>query len=187
MRRGFKSESEKRAAAARQTLGIGGHGPFDPWRYANFLKVVVLDFHVLGLSPISTKQLTVVDGDSWSAMTIKLGETVGVVLNPSHADTRKRADLMHELAHIELEHVPMRVEVSKTGMMLLSDYSEEQEQEADWHAAAYLLPRDGIFRLRSRGKSAADIGLHFGVSKALCEWRLRMTGVEVQLRRASGF
>ncbi|HEV2628537.1 MAG TPA: ImmA/IrrE family metallo-endopeptidase [Pseudolabrys sp.] len=163
------------------------YAPFDPWRYAEHLKVVVLDFHKLGLSPAALRQLTAVDGDSWSAMTIKQDELIGVVLNPSHADTRQRADLMHELAHIELEHVPMRVEVSKTGLMLLSDYSEEQEQEADWHAAAYLLPRDGIFRLRSRNKSAADIGQHFGVSKALCEWRLRMTGVEVQLRRTSSF
>jgi Zn-dependent peptidase ImmA (M78 family) len=187
LRRGFKSESEKRAAAARQVLGVGMHAPFDPWLYAEHLKVIVLDFNKLGLSPETLRQLTVLDGDSWSAMTIKQDEGLGVVLNPSHADTRQCADLMHELAHVELEHVPMRVEVSKTGLMLLSDYSEEQEQEADWLAAAYLLPRDGIFRLRSRGKSAADIGRHFGVSKALCEWRLRMTGVEVQLRRASGF
>jgi hypothetical protein len=30
---------------------------------------------------------------------------------------------------------------------------------------------------------ASKIAEHYGVSPALCEWRLRMTGVEVQLRR----
>jgi Zn-dependent peptidase ImmA (M78 family) len=68
--------------------------------------------------------------------------------------------------------------------MLLSDYSDEQEQEADWYAGSFLLPRDGIFRLRSRGKTAAEIAIQFGVSKALCEYRLRMTGVDIQMRRA---
>ena len=77
------------------------------------------------------------------------------------------------------------MEVSKTSLLLLSDYSDDQEQEADWHAAAFLLPRGAILKLCSKGKSAADIAEHFAVSNALCEWRLHMTGVDLQLRRAS--
>jgi len=50
-----------------------------------------------------------------------------IVINPSHAITRQRSDLMHELAHIELRHSPARVEVSRSGLLLLSDYSDEQE------------------------------------------------------------
>lgn len=118
-------------------------------------------------------------------MTLQDGETFAVVLNPAHAHTRQRSDLMHELAHVELKHVPARVEVSKTGLLLLSDYSDEQEQEADWHAGALLLPRDGLLRLRGRGKSSDEIAAFYGVSKALCEWRLRMTGVDIQMRRAA--
>ena len=90
---------------------------------------------------------------------------------------------MHELAHIELRHVPARVQVSETGMLLLSEYSEDQEQEADWHAAALLLPRDGLMHMRSRQKTSDQIAAHYGVSKQLTEWRLRMTGVDVQIRR----
>lgn len=99
--------------------------------------------------------------------------------------TRTQSFMMHELAHVELKHVPARVEVSKTGLLLLSDYSDEQEQEADWHAGAFLLPRDGLVRLRGRGKSSDEIATFYGVSKALCEWHLRMTGVDVQMRRAA--
>jgi Zn-dependent peptidase ImmA (M78 family) len=54
---------------------------------------------------------------------------------------------MHELAHIELRRAPARVEVSETGLLLLSDYADEQEQEADWLAAALLLPLDGLIQL----------------------------------------
>jgi Zn-dependent peptidase ImmA (M78 family) len=118
-------------------------------------------------------------------MTIEEQGILGIVLNPAHVITRQRSDLMHELAHVELRHVPVRVEVSKTGLLLLSDYSDDQEQEADWHAAAYLLPREGLLKLRGRGKTTEEIAANYGVSKALCEWRHRMTGVDVQMRRAA--
>jgi hypothetical protein len=185
LRRGFKAYAERSAATARQLLKLGALVPFDPWAYATHLEVITLNFHELGLPLGTVRQLTLVDSDGWSAMTIKLEKVSGVVINPAHAPTRQRYDLMHELAHIELEHVPARVEVSPSGLMLLSDYSDEQEQEADWYAGSFLLPRDGIFRLRSRGKTAEQIAAQFGVSKALCEYRLRMTGVDIQMRRVS--
>jgi Zn-dependent peptidase ImmA (M78 family) len=91
---------------------------------------------------------------------------------------------MHELSHIELRHMPMRVDVSVSGLLLLSNYSDEQEQEADWYAGALLLPRDALAAARRRNKTATEIATYYGVSEALCEWRLRMTAVDVQLRRA---
>ncbi|HTR27400.1 MAG TPA: ImmA/IrrE family metallo-endopeptidase [Terriglobales bacterium] len=185
MRHGFKAQAERSAASARAALGLRPHAPLDPWSYADYLKVTILEFSRLGLRAQTVRQLTIVDGDSWSAMTLKIGETFAIVLNPSHAITRQRSDLAHELSHIELHHVPARVEVSETGLLLLSDFSDEQEQEADWHGGALLLPRDGLVRMRSDRKSTAEIATYYGVSTALCEWRLRMTGVDVQIRRTN--
>jgi Zn-dependent peptidase ImmA (M78 family) len=185
MRRGFKAQAERSAASARQALGVATNAPINPWAYASHLGIRVLDFYQLGLRDTDVAQLTVIDGDSWSAMTLQFASQHSVIVNPAHALTRQRNDLMHELAHIELEHNPVRVEVSETGLLLLSDYSDEQEQEADWLAAALLLPREGLVRFRAARLSAVDIANHYGVSSALCEWRLRTTGVDVQMRRAS--
>jgi len=80
-----------------------------------------------------------------------MGDRFGIVINPSHQPPRQRNDLMHELSHIDLQHLPARVEVSETGLLLLSDYSEEQEQEADWLAAAILLSRSGLINLDHEG------------------------------------
>jgi len=66
----------------------------------------------------------------------------------------------------------------------MSDYSEDAEAEADWLAAAMLLPRDVLIARRRRGDSISAIAEAFGVSDPLCEWRVRMTGVDVQLKRA---
>jgi Zn-dependent peptidase ImmA (M78 family) len=118
-------------------------------------------------------------------MTLKEGDVIGVVVNPSHAQTRQCNNLMHELAHIELKHVPTRVDISATGSLLLSDYSEDQEQEADWLAGALLLPRTTLLTLRGRGRTIEQIAVAYGVSTALCDWRLKMTGVDHQLRRSA--
>ena len=184
MRHGFKAQSERCAASARTALGLKPNAPLDPWEYAKHLKVTVLDFETLSLSKQAKSQLTIHDPDSWSAMTLQLDGKFSIVLNPRHALTRQRSDLMHELAHIELRHSPARVEVSESGLLLLSDYSDEQEQEADWFGAALLLPREGLVRLRAARKSPAEIAAHYGVSEALCQWRLRTTGVETQMRRS---
>jgi Zn-dependent peptidase ImmA (M78 family) len=183
LRRGFKSRSENAAAAARVALGVSAFAALDPWAYAKHLDVLILDFESLGLTPAAVRQLTIADNESWSAMTLKEGNTLSIVLNPAHALTRRRSDLMHELAHVELRHTPARVDVSKSGMLLLSDYSEDQEQEADWHGASLLVPRAGLMHFRTWNKTITDIAKHYGVSESLCEWRLRMTGVDIQIRR----
>jgi Zn-dependent peptidase ImmA (M78 family) len=184
LRRGFKALAERNSLAARQALNLTPAAALDPWAFAEYLHVIILDFASLGLTHDAISQLTIIDGDSWSAMTLREKNTYVIVINPAHARTRQRSDLMHELAHIQLKHTPSRVEVSKLGLLLLSDYSDDQEQEADWHAAALLLPREGLLQMRVQQNSTAQIAAYYGVSEPLCEWRLRMTGVDVQVRRA---
>jgi Zn-dependent peptidase ImmA (M78 family) len=185
LRRGFKTEAEARAASARVVFDLSPLAPVDPWAYAKHLGILVLDFKSLELSEKSSRHLLVTDSSSWSAMTLKEGKTIAIVLNPSHARTRRCNDLMHEVAHIELKHQPNRVDVSRTGLLLLSDYSEEQELEADWLAATILLPRNVLVSQRRRGHTIEQIATAYGVSEDLCEWRLRMTAVDVQIRRTS--
>ncbi|WP_238560228.1 ImmA/IrrE family metallo-endopeptidase [Sphingomonas sp. Mn802worker] len=114
-------------------------------------------------------------------MTLYEEGTHVVVLNSAHPRTRQTATLMHEIAHIELEHVPADVSVSPSGLVLLSDYSADQEEEADWLGAALLLPEPALLDGRGRGLTTAAIARDYGVSEALCQWRCRMTGVEKRL------
>ena len=186
MRHGFKAQAERLSLQARETLGLSEVAPLDPWLYAQHIDVVVLDFQEIEISKSCRGQLLHVDNESWSGMTIKEDGITAIIVNPSHSRGRQSSTLMHELAHLLLKHVPARVEVSPTGMLLLSDYSEESEAEADWLAAAMLLPREALIARRRSGETIGDIATVFGTSEQLCEWRLRMTGVDVQLRRAAG-
>jgi len=121
VRHGFKAQSERSAASARTALGLKPNAALDPWEYAKHLKVTVLDFETLRLSKQTKSQLIIHDPDSWSGMTLQVDGKFSIVLNPRHALTRQRSDLMHELAHIELRHSPARVEVSESGLLLVSD------------------------------------------------------------------
>lgn len=183
MRHGFKATAERLASELRSAAGVGPRARFDPLVLAAHLNVVVLNFDELDLSEDTRAQLLKSDPDSWSGMTLRHGSVVAVVLNPVHPTTRRNNTLMHELSHVVLKHVPARVDVSDTGLLLLSHYGDDIEAEADWLAAALLLPRDALMIRRRRGESAAAIALEFGTSEQLCEWRLRMTGVDAQLKR----
>lgn len=169
---------------ARQELGIGPLEPLDPTRYATLQGIFILKFSELELPPESRARLVMDDPDSWSGMTIKVGSAVGIVVNPAHAEGRRNYTLAHEVAHVVLSHVPVSANVSKSGLLLLADYQAEDEAEADWLAGALLLPREGLIARRAAGIGVDAIAAHYGASRALTEWRLRMTGVDMQLRRA---
>lgn len=184
MRHGFKAQAERLSISVRQKLGQGPRDPLAIERYAESLDVVILTFAELTLSAKAKRQLLVADPESWSGMTIKIDGLRGILINPQHSPERQRNTIMHELAHISLGHVATRVDVGPDGILLVSEYSEEDEGEADWLASALLLPRDALHYFRGRGQTVEQIESYFGVSKQLCEWRLRMTGVDVQIRRA---
>jgi Zn-dependent peptidase ImmA (M78 family) len=181
MRWGFKAEAERRAQAARALLGLEPIAKLCPWEYASTLAVIVLGADELDLSPAHAKQLLEQDSDSWSGMTLDEDGVQLVVLNSTHSRKRQASTLMHELAHIELKHAPASVSVSPSGLTLISDYSDDQEEEADWLGAVLLLPEVALLHYRSAGLSFDEISNAFGVSSELCAWRCRMTGVEKRM------
>lgn len=181
MRRGFKAEAERRAVAAREALGIDPAGALCPWRYAEHRGILVYEAADLDLPEEHSGQLLVIDPDSWSGLSLLEDGVHVVVLNSAHPRTRRASTLMHEIAHIDLDHAPAEVNVSPSGLVLLSDYSNEQEEEADWLGGAMLLPEPALLTMRARGISAQQIALRHGVSEKLCHWRCRMTGVEKRL------
>ena len=187
MRHGFKAQAERLSISVRQELGQGPRNPLAIERYAESLDVIILTFAELTLSAKAKRQLLVADPESWSGMTIRVDRLKGILVNPQHAAERRRNTIMHELAHIKLGHVATRVDVGPEGILLVSEYSQQDEDEADWLASALLLPRDALHYFRGLGQTSEQIAFYYGVSKQLCEWRLRMTGVDVQIRRAGGF
>ena len=186
MRRGFKSWCENAATEYRSHLGLKRTSPLDPYDLADYLHVRVWSPRdVPGLSQQAVERLTEIDPYNWSAVTIKAKGQHVVILNSAHADTRQRNSLAHELAHIILNHRPVHTTISNEGFLFNDRYDSEQEEEADWLAAVLLLPRDALLRAYRRTRSSHSIAREFGLSTKLVDWRLRMTGVPLQVKRAA--
>lgn len=184
MRRGFKAEAERIASRLRGEMDLPDHAPIDPRTFIGRQGIEIIELHELtGLTAASRHQLEVRDPNSWSGLTLREGSTTVILVNPTHSLGRQANTLMHEWAHIHLRHKPNRVDFAAGEIMLLSDYPAEFEQEADWLAAAALLPRSALVRCRRQSLENEQIAERYGVSKELVVWRIRMTGIDRQFRR----
>lgn len=184
LERGFKAWSERAAANVRRRLGLPSTEPIDPRRLAAHLRVrVVSPCDYPDLDPDIRSQLLDRDPSGWSAATLSVGDTAIVVFNPMHSPGRQASDMIHELAHIMLEHDPATVVFSEDGQMATRTFNQRQEDEADWLGWTVLLPRAALVTARRRSLSVAAIAHAYGVSEKLVRYRLGVTGVDFQMKR----
>jgi Zn-dependent peptidase ImmA (M78 family) len=85
---------------------------------------------------------------------------------------------MEEVSHVFLGHKPSRLAIKNTnkdGKTIARDYRQEIEEEAYGTGAAALLPYTAIKRMAEDGMTVAQIARHFNVSRALVEYRLKIS------------
>jgi Zn-dependent peptidase ImmA (M78 family) len=179
LRRGFKAEAERLALSIRAELGLSATDPLDPLGLAQHLEIPVvslLDLRAAGASSASISRL-MAPRSGFSALTICHGSRKMIVYNPQHPKTRRANSLVHEVSHPLLGHPP----APALGDGGCRYWNSQLEDEADWQAAALLVPRDGAFAWLRMGKALSDGAANFGVSLALFRWRVHKTGVARQL------
>lgn len=182
MRRGFKSEAERQAAAIRERLGRGEGDPVPLDALARDLGVRMVPAD--RLVPLDRlRELRELQPDAFSAATFRLTDSRRVVVyNPLHSPGRTRSNQAHELAHLVLGHTLRTVE--RVGDLSFLTCDVEQEEEADWLGGCLLLPRSILLKAAYQGKTAAQIADEHGTSEAMARFRLNASGVLVQVGRA---
>jgi len=133
-----------------------------------------------GLSTEVINQLLIRDSKSWSAGCMVLpNNQIGIIYNPMHADTRTRATLMEELAHIYLNHKATSLVMLGDGVSLRSTYNKKQEDEAYWVGAASLLPL-AVLKFGQNNRISRDtLALMYGVSIPLVRFRENITRIKL--------
>lgn len=188
LQRGFKSWAERTAFSLRTELGLSQREPLDPRKLARFLQVKVITPHdVPGMPQEVLNQLLRMDPWGWSATTIDNGDSALIIYNPMHSPGRQASDLAHELAHVILGHEPAKMIMSSDGHLVMRSYDQKQEDEANWLAWALLLPRDALLHSKRNKATVTQIAERFGVTETLVHFRMRVTGVEAQVRAAARF
>jgi Zn-dependent peptidase ImmA (M78 family) len=168
-------------------LQLAPIAPLDPRLLAKHLGITIwTPAGIPGMSPKDVHHLTVMARESWSAATLRNAGDSLIIINSAHALTRQNNSLAHEIGHIVLKHEPAQMYVTDDGLMMMSEYNLEHEEEADWFAGAVLLPRDALLDVSARGMSPRAAAGHFGVSLALYQMRRNRTGVDIQFLRRRG-
>lgn len=189
-RRGFKTWCENTAQGFRRDLGLPVVSPLDPRRLAQHLNILVwTPEEVARLGKMAQRhldQLVKRDSRSWSAVTLVVPGQHLIIVNSAHSAVRQNSDLMHELAHMVLEHEPARVDMSQQGLMILDTYDKSQEDEADWLGGVLLVPREALLLVLGRDKRNEYAASHFSVSGEMIAWRRQATGIDIQLGRRGG-
>lgn len=182
MQKGFKARCEQAASRYRKRLGVSLEDPLPYRQLAHELDVILwTPGDVPGLDPETVRQLSVTGAGAWSAVTVRLDGKHVVVVNTAQNERRIPNSVVHELAHIILGHPASRADISEDGHLWLSTYGREQEREADWLAAAMLLPREGLLPCFARCRNISRTADRFKVSVELVRWRLNATGIRRQL------
>ena len=174
---------ELRAQGLREFAGLRRDDQrLDPFKLARHAKLLIVSFdQVAELSQETIKQLLSDAKDKWSggaaAPTLPDGRRL-IILNPTHGKNRQNATLMEEVCHVFLGHKPSRLAIKKRdkdGKILARDYHAEIEEEAYGTGAAALVPYRSLKRFVEEGKTAAEIAGHFSVSRALIEFRIKVS------------
>ena len=174
---------ELRAQGLREFAGLkNDYQRLDPFALAKYANLLVVTFEdILGLSEATRSHLLGTGKDKWSggAASRKLPDgTKLIILNPTHGKNRHNATLMEEISHVFLGHQPSRLAIetkNKEGKLIARDYNADIEEEAYSTGAAALVPFSSLKTYVEDGKTAAQIAQHFNVSRALVEYRIKIS------------
>lgn len=176
----FVRHIEGTAYKLRRRLDLADLTPLDP----EALIGTYPDIKLLDLGPILAARprdnaILSAHSAKWSAMAYREGQGPWLVVwNPWHAETRVRASVMEEVAHIMLGHRPTKLVTDPLTGLPKRTYTRSKEQEAYGVAAASLVPFNGLVHLhRTQGRSTSEIARHFCVSEELVTFRINVTGL----------
>ena len=180
MRRGFKTQAERRSVELRAELGLRDRDGLPMKALAKHLGADLRSASDL-IDVSRLQQIEDLQPGAFSACTFEIGDRRVIVWNPLSTPGRTQSDIAHELSHLDLKHKVQ--EVKTVGDLTFFGCDPDEEQEANWQAGCFLLPRPLLLAELRAGATAADIATKYGVSLQMAQYRIRATGVERQVYR----
>ncbi len=140
-----------------------------------------------GRDPQTARALLVDCRAHWSGIGFGISPDDGawlILLNPSHALTRRRATLMEEIVHIVLDHPMTRIILNHAIGVSKRTHDSRLEDEAFNVGAACLLPFPELFHaLHDAHETAVSIAERNGLSVQYVEYRINRSGLYAMYRK----
>jgi Zn-dependent peptidase ImmA (M78 family) len=180
LRRGFKTEANDLAREIRKELGLRLLDPLDPWRLADHLAIPIIALSELANdADRAVRHLLYVDPASFSAVTVFHGTERLVVHNDAHSAGRQASNVSHELSHGLLLHPPAPA-LDAGGCR---NWDPVLEGEAQYLAGALLITEEAALQIVRSGTSLDAGAVRFGVSSAMVQYRINVTGARQRVQR----
>ena len=179
---GFKAAAERLAIEVRGSMGLKTQDRLDPRALAKKVGVVVFELPellCLGLKQQSLRFLLGRGRREFSAALFECNGARVIVANTAHSMVRQASNMVHEVSHLLLRHEPPAA-VIEAGCRR---WNSAMEREADWLAGELLVPRQAALEVARQQLDAETAAQHFGVSRAMMEWRLNHSGARKQAAR----
>ncbi|MGK7958222.1 MAG: ImmA/IrrE family metallo-endopeptidase [Crocosphaera sp.] len=109
---------------------------------------------------------TLCNSDNWSAGIIRT-KPVWIVHNSRHTPARQQSNLMHEFAHIILNHKMVGFD-PQTGFF---KRRQQDEDEAVYLGGCLQIPRRGLLWAKQKRMNISQIAIHFNASKEMVRFR----------------
>lgn len=167
----FKRRCESIAVDWRYQLGLKA---FDPLPAEKMLKALngtaITPEELAGMSQEMMRQL--VNHDDWSAGIIR-HDPLLILHHSKHSPPRQQSNLMHEIAHILLNHPSIHFD-KETGIAIRDARCED---EATYLGGCLQIPKLGLRWAREKGFTVKQVANHFGASEQMVRFRSNMIGI----------
>jgi Zn-dependent peptidase ImmA (M78 family) len=111
------------------------------------------------------------DPQGWSAASYTVFGATTVIYNGKNSKGRQSSDIVHELAHVILDHEPSQVILSMDGEIAMHSFDAKQEDEANWFGWTLLLPRPALLHCAQMKVTVPQIAEEYKVSEQLVTFR----------------
>lgn len=170
----FKRQCEGIAVDWRYHLGLRAFAPLAA-------ECLLEAFNGKALSPDQMRHLSatvaewfLTTSEPWSGCVLTLNPLL-IVYNPTHSPARHQSNIMHEMAHVILEH-PMVGFSPETGLPLRDPRCED---EAIYLGSCLQIPRIGLQWAVNQGYDREKIAEYFGASIEMVRFRSNMTRIKI--------
>ncbi|GAB4541077.1 MAG: hypothetical protein Tsb0014_32760 [Pleurocapsa sp.] len=159
------------ATIQRNTLNFKAYESLSATALANYFQAKIFTAETIpNAEPTQVNILC--DSDGWSAGIISK-KPLWIVHNSRHTPARQQSNLMHEFAHVILNHEMVGYD-SQTGLPLRR---QQDEDEAVYLGGCLQIPRRGLLWAVQKQMTISQISLHFNASEEMVKFRGNVSGI----------
>lgn len=180
--RGFKTRAENLAILYREQLSISKFKPLDAFKLADHLDIPIFSVDDVFSGDKSNPAYSLMTkAENFNALWMANEDGDKIILhNCSHSKFRQQSNLMHELAHIILEHEVPEEARKICSIYNLHYYNKQQEDEAKYLGGCLQITKPALLWVLKEGWEHEKISDYYCASLEMVRYRLFSSGAVKQ-------